>query len=189
MAAVGAGSIITASAQLQAGREAEAQGYSQQNIQNYNAATLINNALSEKGAALFNQQHQAEQGARQVGTIRASAGVSGARMDSNAIVAAVAEQSQNNELDNLLMGYESLVKQRQMQTQAEQAKRYGASLAAAGVSAKKASYWQATATVLQGFGGAASAWPSKSGTGNVGGNGMSLSKKDSSDMSTFGMGF
>jgi hypothetical protein len=164
MGLTGAGSIITATGQLQEGRIAEAEGKTQQNIMNYNAAVKRQNAKQIKQVSQFTQTRQAETAERSLSTTQARAGMSGGLPP----VEVFAKQKEEDELENLLIGYESLVKQQQLETSAKFDIGQGEMFRYAGKMAKRASYWQAAATVLQGFGGAASQWPQKAQTDPTG---------------------
>lgn len=163
MGLTGTGSIITATAQLQGGREAEAEGKTAQNIMNYNATVKRQNAAALKAATTFNQIRQVKGAERLGSTMLSRAGASGARVDVGAPVAAFAEQAEESELDMLLMGYESGIKQQQIEMGAQFDIMQGGIYKAKGKAARKASYWQAASTILTGFGGAASQWPQKQG--------------------------
>lgn len=143
------GVIIDASAQLQQGRIAHAEGKTQRNIMNYNAQVKLQNAKTIKQVSLFNQTRQAEAAERALSTTEARAGMTGALPP----VEVFTKQKEESELENMLIGYESLVKRQQLETAAQFDVGIGRMYEKAGGMALKASRWQATSTILQGIGG------------------------------------
>jgi hypothetical protein len=116
MAAAGAvGSAYSAYSQGQAAK-AEAQG--QADLQRRNAAISEKDALATEAKTQFDQVQQAIQGERDVSTLRAKAGGSGALLTEGAPLRLVAEQTFQNELQNALIGYGGQVQAGKYRSQA-----------------------------------------------------------------------
>lgn len=148
------GTGVGALGQIQAGRAAEAEAESAQNIANYNAAVMEQEAKAIRQKAGFEQQRQAKKAARIRSTMQARIGVAGAVPSVGAPLLAMAEQEAELELENLLIGYEGEVAAQRALSQAELDRMGGRLAVQRGVAAKQASYFGAGATLLTGFGAA-----------------------------------
>ncbi len=148
-----AGTTISAAGTIQAGRVAEAQAKSAQNIANYNALVQQREAEAIRQKAGFEQKRQAERGARIKSALTARIGAAGGL---GAPVAAdlAAEQAAELELENLLIGYEAEVGAGRALTQAQLDKLQGKIYRERGRTQRKASYFRAGSTLLTGFGAA-----------------------------------
>ena len=91
------------------GQAAKAEAQGQANMQRYNAGLAEKDALATETKTIFDQVQQVQQGDRDVSTIKAKAGASGAVLTEGAPLRLVAEQMFQNELQNALIGYSGQV--------------------------------------------------------------------------------
>ena len=91
------------------GQAAADEAKGQASMQRRNADLAEKDALATETKTIFDQVQQVQQGARDVSTIRAKAGVSGAVLTEGAPLRLVAEQMFQNELQNALIGYSGQV--------------------------------------------------------------------------------
>lgn len=146
-----AGTTISAAGAIQAGRVAEAQGKSAQNIANYNVLVQQREAKALRQKAGFESKRQAERAARIKSALTAKVAAAGGL---GAPVAAdlAAEQAAELELENLLIGYEAEVGAGRALTRVQLDKLQGRIYRERGVTQRKASYFRAGTTLLTGFG-------------------------------------
>jgi len=168
----GIGIGVQAESQLYAGRAAEAEMISAQNIANYNAAIMEREAKAINQRTIFEQKRQAEEGARKKSALQlwqAGTGARGSELLEEELAAEL-------ELENLLIGYEGQILEARAKSQAELDRLQGRLYRERGKTMKKASYFQAGSTLLQGFGsmgggfgkaGGTTGWTQK-GTGSMG---------------------
>ena len=102
--------------QLQAGRAAEAQAESEQNLANYNAQVAEQEAKARRQRAAFAQKRQVKRGAEIKGALTAKLGVG---LGSPVAADLAAEQAAEIELETLMIGFEGEVLTRRAETQAE----------------------------------------------------------------------
>lgn len=145
------GTGIAAAGLLQAGREAEAETQSAQNIANYNAAVMEQEAKARKQKSLYEQQQQAKRATRVKSTLKARIAKAGG-LGSPVAADLAAEQAAELELENLLIGYEGEIGAERALSQAKLDRLQGRLYAQKGRAAKKAGYIGAGATLLTGFG-------------------------------------
>jgi len=146
------GFVLTALGQIQAGRAAEAEGESAQNIQNYNAAVAETEAKAIEQKAKFEGVRQAKEAARIKSSLRARLGISGVRTDVGAPVILAEEQAAELELEGFLIGAEARAKAGKARSEAELARLQGRVFRERGKQAKRAAYLRAGGTLLTGFG-------------------------------------
>jgi len=146
-----AGTTIAAAGQLQAGQIAQAEAQSAQNIANYNAAVMEQEARAIRQKATFEQKRQAEEATRIKSALTARLGAAGG-LGSPVAADLAAEQAAEMELENLLIGYEGEVGARRALSQAEMDKLSGRMAKRRGEAARRASYVKAGTTLLTGFG-------------------------------------
>lgn len=146
-----ASTALSAAGQIQAGRVAEAQSKSAQNIANYNAAVQEREALALKQKAAFESKRQAKRAARVKSRLRAALGAAGG-LGSPVAADLAAEQAAELELENLLIGYEGEIGAQRALSQAELDRLQGKLYRQKGKAARQASYFRAGSTLLQGFG-------------------------------------
>ena len=149
LASWGAG--ISAAGQLQAGRAAEAEAQSRQNIANYNAAVMAQEAKARETKSLFEQQQQAKRAIRAKGALTARIAKAGG-LGSPVAADLAAEQAAELELENLLIGFEGQVGAQRALSQAELDRLQGRVSRQKGRTLKQASRIGAGATLLTGFG-------------------------------------
>jgi hypothetical protein len=157
------GTGVMAAGQIQAGREAAAQGKSAQNIANYNAAVQAREAEALRQQAGFESKRQAKRAARVKSTLTAELGATGG-LGSPVAADLAAEQAAELELENLMIGYAGEIGAERALAKAELDRLQGKLYRQKGKAAQKASYFRAGSTLLTGFGAA-------SGGGGGGGGG------------------
>lgn len=160
-----AGGALAAVARIQAGRVAEAEAESAQNIANRNAVLMEQEAKAVEAKTEFEQKRQAEAAARTKSRLRARLAASGAVPDIGTPLLLQEEQAEELELENILIGYEGQVKAAKRRSQAELYRLSGELVSEKGKAAKRASYIGAGAALLTGFG---AAYTPKVQTGGVG---------------------
>ena len=146
-----AGTTVAAAGAIQAGRVAEAQGRSAQNIANYNALVQEREAEALRQKAGFESKRQAKRAARVKSTLTAALGAAGG-LGSPVAADLAAEQAAELELENLLIGFGGEVGAGRAETQAELDRLQGKLSRQRGKAARKASYFRAGGTLLTGFG-------------------------------------
>lgn len=97
-----AGTGLMAAGQLQQGRVAQAEAKSAQNIANYNAAVMEQEAKAIRAKGAFEKVRQVKEAARVKGRLRTKIAGMGA-LESGLLEE---EQAAELELENLLIGYE-----------------------------------------------------------------------------------
>lgn len=155
-AAVGAitvGTGIGAMGMYQQGQVAAQQAKSAQNMANYNAQVQEQEARARRQKATFDQTRQAKHGARVKSALTAKLAKAGG-LGSPVALDLAAEQAEELELENLLIGYEGEVGARRAESQATLDRMSGKIARKRGKAAKTASYYQAGGTLLTGFGAA-----------------------------------
>jgi len=163
------GTGLQAVTQIQAGREAQAQAESAQNIANRNAALMEREAKAIKAKTEFEQKRQVEAAARIKSRLRARLAATGAVPDIGTPLLIQEEQAEELELKQILIGYEGQVEAAKARSQAELDRLTGRIAIKKGKAAKRAGYIGAGATLLTGFGTAytpkpkvkATAWQTK----------------------------
>ena len=145
------GTGVMAAGQIQAGREAEAQAKSAQNIAKYNALVQEREAEALKQQAGFEQKRQAKRAVRVKSALTARVAAAGGL---GAPVAAdlAAEQAAELELENLMIGYGGEIGAERALAKAELDRLQGKLYRQKGKAARKASYFRAGGTLLTGFG-------------------------------------
>ena len=133
-----AGTVMKAKGEYEAGQAEQAAA-------NYNAKVLERQAQAREQKGLYDSRRQAEYASRQESSIRAGLGGSGAVMTEGSPLMIQSEQAAQNELDNLLIGYDSAIDAQTYRSQAAQSKY-------AGKIASRAGKTQAFTTLLTGFG-------------------------------------
>jgi len=149
------GAVIGAVGELQEGRAAEAEASASQKISNYNAAVMEQESNTAIEKAKFDMHRSQDEGQRQIGSLIASLGASGAQLGTGAPQRILEEQIAQNELDKLLIGYEGMNKAARAESQATEYRMQGQLAKMRGENAKTASYFGAGSSLLQGFGSAA----------------------------------
>jgi len=146
-----AGTGVATAGQIQAGRVAEAEAKSAQNIANYNAVVMEREAQAQREKARFEQQRQAKRGTRVESALIAKLGAAGG-IPSPVAGELLAEQAAELELENLLIGYEAEIGAQRALSQAELDRLQGKIYRKRAKVAKPISYFRAGETLLTGFG-------------------------------------
>ena len=146
-----AGTGISAAGAIQAGRVAEAEGKSRQNIAEYNALVQEREAEALRQKAGFESKRQAKRAARVKSALTAALGAAGG-LGSPVAADLAAEQAAELELENLLIGFGGEVEAGRAETQAELDRLQGKLYRRRGKAEKAASYYRAGGTLLTGFG-------------------------------------
>jgi len=146
-----AGAGVAAAGQIQAGRVAEAEGKSAQNLANYNAAVMEQEAKAAEQKGRFEQQRQAKKAERIKSRLRASIAKTGAVVGVGTPLLVETEQAAELDLENLLIGYEARTMARRARSQAEIDRLSGKVAKRRGKAERLASYTQAGTTLLTGF--------------------------------------
>ena len=150
MAIIAAAATIAAG-QIQAGREASAEGASAERIAQYNAALKDREATALRQRASFEQKRQAEAAARTKSSLLARLAASGTVPDAGTSLLLQTEQAAELELENLLIGYGGETMAQRAEYEAVGLRKEGELAKRRGKSARKASYFQAGSTLLTGF--------------------------------------
>ena len=155
MGLVGVGLAVMAAGQVKQGQAASAEGKSAENIANYNAAVSDREAKAQRAKASFDQKRQAKKGARTKSAMEAriaAAGGAGSQIEGELM----AEQAEELELENLLIGYEGEIGAKRAESQATIDRLQGKVARRKGKAQATASYMKAGGTFLMGLGQAGS---------------------------------
>ena len=97
---------VMAAGKIYEGMAANAQGKSEQNMANYNAALSEREANMTEQKTAYQQKLQAEEASRRQSTMRAGLGASGVVSTEGSPLLIQAEQASQDEFQNLLVGYQ-----------------------------------------------------------------------------------
>ena len=150
-ALLGGGLGMQVAGQLQAGRAAEAQMTSAQRMADYNARLQEREAKIKRQEAGFAQVRQAARGARIKSALTARLGAAGGLI-SPVAGELVEAQARELELENAMIGYMGETAAMRAESQAELDRLQGKIYGKRGRAARRASYYRAGSTLLQGFG-------------------------------------
>lgn len=143
-----AGAGLMAAGKIQEGREVAAAEKSAQNIQNFNAAIMEQEAKAIRAKGAFEKVRQVKEAERIKSRLRTKIAGMGA-LESGLLEE---EQAAELELENLLIGYETETAARRAESQAVLDRAAGKLAKRRGRAAKQAGYIGAGATLLTGFG-------------------------------------
>lgn len=146
-----AGAGVMAYGQIQEGRAAKAEAKSAQNLANYNAAIMEQEAKAAEQKGRFEQRRQAKKAERIKSSLRARIAKTGAVPDVGTPLLVASEQAAELELENLLIGYEARTTARRARSQAELDILSGKIAKRRGGAREKAAYLRAGTTLLTGF--------------------------------------
>jgi hypothetical protein len=168
-----AGTAIGAAGSIQGGMAAEAEGKSQQNMANYNAALQEREAKSIEARTALQQKQQAEASDRAQSTMRAGLGASGAVTTAGSPLLIQAEQASQAEMENLMIGYQGSEEALSARSQGKLDIMSGKISRQKGSAAKTAGFMNAGSTLLTGFGTAGyyGGWGKTPGSSAVTGSG------------------
>ena len=113
-----AGVVMGAMGTFAQGQAAAAQAKGQAAIANYNARVAKQDARAKELRTQFEQQAQAEAGARYGSSLLAGMGASGSIPSQGSPLLVQAQQAAESELDNLMIGYTGMVAAGQSRSQA-----------------------------------------------------------------------
>lgn len=143
---------LKAASEIQQGRETAAAGRSQLRIANYNATLMERKAQAIEQKTTFDQWRHAIEARERLGEARLWGAGTGADPHEGAPVKVEEEQAAEDELKNLLIGYEGRVQAGRARSQAELDRLSGRLAKKRGKAARRASYFRAGGTLLTGFG-------------------------------------
>jgi hypothetical protein len=163
------GTAMSAAGSIQGGMAAEAEGKSQQNMANYNAALQEREAKSIEARTALQQKQQAEAADRAQSTMRAGLGASGAVTTAGSPLLIQAEQASQAEMENLMIGYQGSEEALAARSQGKLDIMSGKIARQKGSAAKTAGFMNAGSTLLTGFGSAGymGGWGKTPGTTNL----------------------
>jgi len=143
--------MAIAGSQIQAGREASAEGKSRQNMANYNAQMQEREAKAIEQRTAVEQRRQAEAAARQQSSLEAGLGAAGAVTTAGAPLMLQAKQASESELENLMIGYTGREQATAARTQAKLDRMGGKLARQRGKAIATGKYIGAGTTLLTGF--------------------------------------
>jgi hypothetical protein len=167
-----AAAAISAQGQMEAGKAADAQAKSEQNMANYNAALGEREAKQTEAVTALQQKQQAEASDRAASTSKAGLGASGAVTTTGSPLLIQAEQASQNELQNLMIGYQGAEEATALRSGAALDVMGGKIARQRGSAAKTASYYGAGSTLLSSFSSMAGGFKGGGGSSAATGSGM-----------------
>lgn len=156
-----AGTIASAVGQVQAGQAAAAEGKTQQQMSEYNAKLQEREAATDEQRTTLESKRQAQDADRRRSSMLAELGSSGVVTTSGSPLLILGEQAEQNEIDNMMIGYDGRQRQQAMRSGASLSRMEGSYARARGKNAKTAGYVGAGASLLHGFGATYTASGSK----------------------------
>lgn len=147
IAAIGtmvAGGVMSAQAQMQAGKDQEA-------LAKYNARIKAEEAKQAEARGIFESQRQAEEAQRIKSNLRANIAGSGALPTEGTPLLLEAKQSTELELDNLMIGYNALTDAQRLRQGASVDRLQGKIAARSGRNAAMATYMNTGGSILGGL--------------------------------------
>jgi len=165
-----AGTAMAAGGQVMEGQAASNEAKGQAAMADYNAKVSEQNAKQIEAKTAFDQQREAEAASRRQSSLQAGLGASGAVTTEGSPLLLQAKQASEDELSNLLVGYEGSIAAGQQRSQAALDKMQSSVYKTKASNVKTASYMKAGGTLLSGFGGMYSPKPATQ-TGTLSGGG------------------
>lgn len=157
VSAVTVGTGVTIAGQLQAAQAAAAQAEGQQALAEFNAKVQEQEARTREAQAQFRQQRQVKEAARISSSLLAGIGKAGVVPGEGAPLFIEAEQAEESELENLLIGFEGQIGAARARSQAELDRLQGRIAGRRAGFARTAGFIGAGTTLLTGFERGASA--------------------------------
>ena len=176
------GTALSAAGQVQGGMAAAAEGKSQQNMANYNAALQEREAQQIEQKTALDQKKQAEAADRAMSTMKAGLGASGAVTSEGSPLMIQAAQASQFELDNMNIGFQGSEEALAARSQGQLDIMGGKIARQKGAAAKTAGFMGAGATLLSGFGAAGAAGKSSTYTSTKGFNSTNSFGRSSSSL-------
>lgn len=149
-----ASAAMSAYGQVQQGQAASAQAKSEQNMANYNAQLAEREAGMTEQKTMLQQRQQAEEAERRRSTMRANMGTAGVVSTSGTPLLIQAQQAEQDELQNLMIGFEGAEQARALRSEGTLQRIQGRISKKAGSAARTGSFIGAGSTLLSGFGSA-----------------------------------
>lgn len=149
-----AGAGGQAAGQIFAGQTAYEEGKAQAKIAEYNAQVQDREAQAIEQRTQIQQRREAQAAERQMGSLRAKLGASGAVTTAGTPLLLQTTQASESELQNLMIGFEGATEASRARGVASQYRMEGQMAKARGKSARTAGYLGAGTTLLTGFGNA-----------------------------------
>jgi len=151
-AALLAGTVLAAGGQNYSGASANAEGKSAQSVANYNASVEEQKAKNIEAKAEYDSKRHAESAAREMSSLTAGLGSSGAVMSEGSPLLIASKQSSELELENLMIGYNANTEATAARNQATLDRTQGKLYRQQGRNKATASYIGAGGSLLTGFG-------------------------------------
>jgi hypothetical protein len=159
---------ISAGGQAYSGMAANAEGKSAQNMANYNASLSEREAQMTEQKTAIQQKQQAGEAERRQSTMIANMGASGVVGTSGTPLLIQAQQAEQDELQNLMIGFEGAEQARGLRSEAVLQRLEGKKARMKGKAERTGKFIGAGSTLLSGFG---QALGSMGGGGGGGGGG------------------
>jgi hypothetical protein len=147
-----AGAGLAAGGQVYSGMAANAEGKDAQKIAEYNAKVNEQQAKAIEQKTIFDQRRQAEASEREMSSLTAGIGASGATMSEGTPLLIASKQASELDLENQMIGYEGGIAAQQARNEASLNRMQGKFYRAQGKNRATASYIGAGSSLLTGFG-------------------------------------
>jgi hypothetical protein len=144
-----------AGGQIYSGMAANAEGKSAQNMAEYNAKLAEREAQMTEQKTAIQQRQQMEDAERRKSTMIANMGASGVVSTSGTPLLIQAQQAEQDELQNLMIGFSGAEEARSLRSEATLQRLEGKQARAKGSALRTASFIGAGSSLLTGFGNAA----------------------------------
>jgi len=148
---IGAGIGLQALGQIQAGQAAAGEAESMKAMAEYNARLQEQEARAAEAQAEWRQKRQAEEAARYRSTLRAGMGAAGVSTTEGSPLMVEAAQAAQDELENLMIGYEGQIGASRARSQAAIDRAQGTIYGQRARNARTAGFMGAGTTLLTGF--------------------------------------
>jgi hypothetical protein len=149
------GAVLGAGGQVYSGMAANAEGKSAQNMANYNASLSEREAKMTEQKTAIQQKQQMEDAERRKSTMIANMGASGVVGTSGTPLLIQAQQAEQDELQNLMIGFSGAEEARALRSGATLQRLEGKQARAKGKAERTGAFIGAGGTLLSGFGSAA----------------------------------
>jgi len=146
-----AAAALAAGGQIYSGLAANAEGKSAQNMANYNAQLSEREATMTEQKTAYQQKLQAEEADRRQSTMRAGLGASGAVTTTGAPLLIQAEQANQDEMQNLMIGFEGQQEATALRSEATLQRMQGKQARKAGKNAMIGGFIGAGSSLMTGF--------------------------------------
>lgn len=147
-----AGLALLAGSQVWSGMSANAEGKASEKLHEYNAQVEEREAKSIEQRGAIESRRAAEQASRNISSMEADMGVSGSTGEAGTPLQILSEQSEQYEIDNMMIGFNTAVERNRALSRASSERYYGKMARTAGRNKAIGSYIGAAGTVLTGLG-------------------------------------